>query len=188
MQSEIEARALAALDAQALARDAAELVCVPSVTGDERAALELLAERASALGLEADLHEHDLDALRAHAAHPGEEAPRTSLWGLTVTLPGSLPGRIALNGHVDVVGPGTEEWEHGPWSGVVLDGRLHGRGSADMKGAVVAALHALAALRASGAATPSVVLQAVSSEEDGGLGTFAELERDGGFDAALLPE
>jgi acetylornithine deacetylase len=32
------------------------------------------------------------------------------------------------------------------------------------------------------------VLQAVSSEEDGGLGTFAELERDGAFDAALLPE
>jgi len=43
-------------------------------------------------------------------------------------------------------------------------------------------------VRASGAATPSVVLQAVSSEEDGGLGTFAELERDGAFDAALLPE
>jgi len=180
--------AVDALDTEGLMRDAAALVRVPSVTGDERAALELLAERASALGLEADLHEHDLDALRAHAAHPGEEAPRTSLWGLTVTLPGSLPGRIALNGHIDVVGPGTQEWEHGPWSGTVVGGRLHGRGSADMKGAVVAALHALAALRASGAATPSVVLQAVASEEDGGLGTFAELERDGAFDAALLPE
>jgi acetylornithine deacetylase len=177
-----------ALDTQALARDAAALVRVPSITGDERAALELLGDRAAALGLDADLHEHDLAALRASAGHPGEEAARTSLWGLTVTLPGSLPGRIALNGHVDVVGPGTEKWEHGPWSGVAVDGRLHGRGSADMKGAVVAALHALAALRASGAATPSVVLQAVSSEEDGGLGTFAELERDGAFDAALLPE
>jgi acetylornithine deacetylase len=28
----------------------------------------------------------------------------------------------------------------------------------------------------------------VSSEEDGGLGTFAELERDGAFDAAFIPE
>jgi acetylornithine deacetylase len=177
-----------ALDTEGLARNAAALVRVPSVTGDERAALELLADRASALGLKADLHEHDLAALRGLAGHPGEEAPRTSLWGLTVTLPGALPGRIALNGHVDVVGPGTEEWEHGPWSGAVLDGRLHGRGSLDMKGAVVAALHAMAAVRASGAESPSVVLQAVSSEEDGGLGTFAELERDGAFDAALLPE
>jgi acetylornithine deacetylase len=180
--------AVDALDTEGLAHDAAALVRVPSVTGDERAAMELLAERAAALGFEPDLHEHDLGALRAHAAHPGEEAPRTSLWGLTVTLPGSHPGRIALNGHIDVVGPGTGEWEYGPWSGAVVNGRLHGRGSADMKCAVVAALHALAALRASGAATPSVVLQAVSSEEDGGLGTFAELERDGAFDAALLPE
>ena len=57
-----------------------------------------------------------------------------------------------------------------------------------MKGAVVAALHALAALRAVGAPTPEVVLQAVASEEDGGLGTFAALERDAAFDAALLPE
>ena len=180
--------AVDALDTEGLARDAAALVRVPSVTGDERAALDLLAGQASALGLEPDLHEHDLAALRAHAAHPGEEAPRTSLWGLTVNLPGSAPGRIALNGHTDVVGPGTGEWEYGPWSGTVVDGRLHGRGSVDMKGAVVAALHAMAAVRASGADAPSVVLQAVSSEEDGGLGTFAELERDGAFDAALLPE
>ena len=32
------------------------------------------------------------------------------------------------------------------------------------------------------------MLQAVASEEDGGLGTFAALERDAAFDAALLPE
>jgi acetylornithine deacetylase len=69
-----------------------------------------------------------------------------------------------------------------------VDGRLHGRGAVDMKGAVVAALHALAAVRAAGVASPTVVLQAVSSEEDGGLGTFAELERDAAFDGALLPE
>ena len=47
-------------------------------------------------------------------------------------------------------------------------------------------MHAVAALRAVDA--PEVVLQAVASEEDGGLGTFAALERDAAFDAALLPE
>src|SRR3712207_3142119 len=57
-----------------------------------------------------------------------------------------------------------------------------------MKGGVVAALHAMAALRASGGAVPEVVLQCVGSEEDGGLGTFAALERDARFDAALIPE
>ena len=184
-----EAAALAALDPGALARDAAAMVRIPSVTGDERGALEALAELAAAHGLEPDLHQHDLPALRAHPDHPGEEAPREELWGLTATLAGGAPGRICVNGHVDVVGPGTAAWRHGPWSGALEDGRLHGRGAVDMKGAVVAALHALGAVRAAAApAAPSVVLQCVSSEEDGGLGTFAALERDAAFDAAVIPE
>lgn len=185
---EPEAAALAALDPAALARDAAALVRVPSVTGDERAALEAVAEQAAALGLEADLHAHDLASLRAHPDHPGEEAERDALWGLEVTLAGGAPGRIAVNGHVDVVGPGTAPWRYGPWAGALADGRLHGRGSVDMKGAVAAALHALGALRAVAGEIPTVVLQCVASEEDGGLGTFAALERDAAYDAALIPE
>ncbi|HWK25547.1 MAG TPA: M20/M25/M40 family metallo-hydrolase [Solirubrobacter sp.] len=176
------------IDLDALARDAADLVRVPSVTGDEHAALALVAERAQAAGLEAELTRHDLAALRADPGHPGEEAPRTELWGVTATLPGTKPGRVCVNGHVDVVGPGTEPWPRDPFSGTIEDGRLYGRGAVDMKGAVIAALHALAALKRAGTPTPEVVLQAVASEEDGGLGTFAALERDAAFDAALLPE
>src|SRR5918912_2437968 len=179
--------ALGRLDAAAIARDARALVEVPSVTGDERAALERLAELAAALGLEADLHRHDLAALRAHRGHPGEEAERAELWGLTATAAGEGPGRICFNGHVDVVGPATAAWRHGPWSGAIVDGRLHGRGSVDMKAGVVAALHAAAALRRVPGA-PTVVVQAVASEEDGGLGTFAALRRDRAFGAALIPE
>ncbi len=184
----MEHAALAALDLDALARDAADLVRVPSITGDERAALQLVAERADAAGLAAGLHVHDLAALRAHPDHPGEEATRDELWGVTATLAGSAPGRLCLNGHIDVVGPGSEPWQRDPFSGAIDAGRLHGRGAVDMKGAVVAALHALAALRRAGIESPEVVLQAVASEEDGGLGTFAALERDADFDAALLPE
>ena len=176
------------IDPAALAADLAALVCIPSLTGDERPALTWLAARAEALGLGAELIEHDLAALRAHPGHPGEEAPRSELVGLSITLPGRGPGRLCLCGHVDVVGVGTETWRHGPWSGAIADGCVYGRGSADMKGGVIAALHALAALRAAGAATPEVVLQCVSSEEDGGLGAFAALERDAGFDACLIPE
>jgi acetylornithine deacetylase len=176
------------IDPAALARDAAELVRVPSVTGDERAVLERLGELATGHGLEAELHVHDLEALRAHPDHPGEEAPRTELCGLTVTLPGERPGRVCLNGHVDVVGVGSEPWSDDPWSGRIADGRLHGRGSVDMKGGVTAALHALLALRDAPEPAPTVVLQAVASEEDGGLGTFAALERDAAFDACLIPE
>jgi acetylornithine deacetylase len=178
-----ESRVDIEIDPQALAQDAAALVRVPSPTGDERAALQALAVLAERLGLAADLHRHDLEALRAHPDHPGEEAPRDELWGLTITRAGTAPGRLALNGHVDVVGLGTVPWSHE--HGAVEEGRLYGRGSVDMKGAVVAALHALAAAPDP---LPEVVLQCVASEEDGGLGTFAALERDAAFDAALIPE
>ncbi len=173
-------------DADRLRADLAALVQVPSETGDERAVLERLGELADAHGLDAVLHTYDLDALRAHPDHPGEEAPRSALHGLSITLPGTAAGRLCLNGHVDVVPPGEEAWTDGPWSGTVRDGYLYGRGSADMKGGVIAALHALVAAREG--ETPTVVLQAVASEEDGGLGTFAALEADSAFDAALIPE
>jgi acetylornithine deacetylase len=182
--------ALDRIDAASLARDAAALVQVPSVTGDERAALERLGELADRLGLRAELHRHDLAALRAHRAHPGEEAQRDELWGLTVTIAATRADapRLALNGHVDVVPPGSVAWRHGsPWSGAIEDGCVWGRGSVDMKGGVVAALHALAALERC-APHGEVVLVAVGSEEDGGLGTFAALERDARFDACLIPE
>jgi acetylornithine deacetylase len=175
------------IDAVALARDAAALVTVPSVTGDERAVLERLGEMAEALGLAADLHEHDLAALRAHPAYPGEEAARDSLWGLTATVGGRVgAARLAICGHVDVVPDGTVPWRHA--HGTEDDGWLYGRGSVDMKGAVVAALHALAAVARDGGASADVVLVAVSSEEDGGLGAFAALECDADFDACLIPE
>jgi acetylornithine deacetylase len=176
------------IDAAAVAADLSALVRIPSVTGDERAALEWLAARAEALGLRAELTEHDLAALRAHPDHPGEEALRDELLSVAITLRGTRPGRIALCAHVDVVGPGTETWARGPWSGDVEGGWVHGRGSVDMKAGVIASLHALAALSEAGADVPEAVLLCVPSEEDGGLGAFAALQRDARYDAALIPE
>ena len=187
------AAALDALDATAIARDVGRLVQERSITGRERGAAALLVDLARELGLRATLDEHDLDALRAHPGHPGEEAPRTECVSATVTLPGRDPQapRLCVNGHIDVVPEGTEAWARDPWGGAVDvgAGTVHGRGAVDMKGGVVAALHALGALRAAGASLPGdVVLQAVPSEEDGGLGTFAALQRDADFAACLIPE
>ena len=186
--------ALAAIDRAAIARDTSRLVRERSVTGRERAAAMCVVRLAHALGLRATLDEHDLDAVRADPGHPGEEAPRTELVGATVTLPGRdrHAPRLCLNGHVDVVPAGTDAaagWARDPWAGAIDDACVHGRGAVDMKGGIVAALHALGALRAAGPQLPGdVVLQAVASEEDGGLGTFAALQRDAAFAACLIPE
>jgi acetylornithine deacetylase len=187
---ELVARALAELDRDRLVGDLQRLVRIPSPTGEERAAIECLAELCEEHGLRADVHRHDLSALRAHPGHPGEEADRSELLGLEAIVPGG-PRRLCLAGHVDVVGPGAAQWRHGAWSGALEDGVLHGRGALDMKGGVIAMIHAAAAVRAAcGAAGPpcEIVLLGLSSEEDGGLGAFAALERDDRFDACVIPE
>jgi acetylornithine deacetylase len=183
---------LASIDPDRLADDVARLVRAASPTGQERPALEALRAIVAEHGLESRWHEHDLAAVRADPGYPGEEAPREELHGVSVTLPGSGSGgrRLALNGHLDVVPPsGADPWRHPPFAGVVEDGLVHGCGSLDMKGGVVAALHAMSAVRSVvGAADAEVVLHGVSSEEDGGLGTFAMLREDARFDACLIPE
>ena len=163
--------------------DVSALVRIPSETGDERAALEWVVGRAGALGLRAQLVSHDLDRVRAAPGWPGEEVARTELLGAEVVR-GDGPRRLALCAHVDTVGVGAQPWSHPP--GAVADGHVWGRGSVDMKAAVVAALHALA--MAEPAPDAQVVLLAVSSEEDGGQGAFAALERDARFDACVVPE
>ncbi|MEA2296413.1 MAG: acetylornithine deacetylase, partial [Solirubrobacteraceae bacterium] len=189
MTEATEAAVLAAIDGAAIARDVSRLVRAASVTGDERPAVEALAAIAAAHDLPARVDVHDLDAVRAAPGYPGEEAPRAELVGLTATLPGAGPRRLCLNGHLDVVAPGAAPWVHPPFDGVIGDGVVHGCGSLDMKGGVVAALHAMAAVRRVAGRPPAeVVLQAVASEEDGGLGTFAALEADDRFDACLIPE
>jgi acetylornithine deacetylase len=187
---DVEARVLAALDPAAIAADVARLVREPSVTGAERGAVEALAQIAQDRGLHARVQAHDLERLRRAPGYPGEEAPREELVGALVELHGSgAGGRLCLNGHLDVVAPGSEPWARDPFGGAIADGHVHGCGALDMKAGVVAALHAMAAVRAAaGGARADVVLQAVASEEDGGLGTFAALEADDRFDACLIPE
>ena len=58
---------------------------------------------------------------------------------------------LVWNGHLDVVPAGSPDtWERDPWGGEIVDGRLIGRGAADMKGPIAAALAAATAMRRSG--------------------------------------
>lgn len=89
-------------------------------------------------------------------------------------LKGAASGRsVMLNGHMDHVDPGPlSAWEHPPYAGVIADGRLHGRGAADMKASLAAQVYAVALLRESGRRPDGdVLVTAVVHEETGGLGT-----------------
>jgi acetylornithine deacetylase/succinyl-diaminopimelate desuccinylase-like protein len=76
---------------------------------------------------------------------------------------------LLLNGHVDTVGaPGSmrDRWSTDPWQPVVKDGRLYGRGTADMKAGVVAMLWAVKALQETGARLRGNVLLAMVPGEE----------------------
>lgn len=106
-------------------------------------------------------------------------------------LPGGGGGRsLLINGHVDVAATTADEpWTDPPFAPVRRDGRIYGRGTADMKGGIAAALTALAAVRQTlGRPRGDVVVQLVTGEEMGEAGTGAALERTPDVDFAIVPE
>jgi succinyl-diaminopimelate desuccinylase len=64
---------------------------------------------------------------------------------------GTAGPNLCFAGHTDVVPPGdTGAWRDPPFAGRIVDGRLFGRGAADMKGAIAAFIAAADAPQASG--------------------------------------
>lgn len=53
---------------------------------------------------------------------------------LVATLGAGKPGGVVLSGHTDTVPWDGQDWTVDPLAGEIRDGRLYGRGSADMKG------------------------------------------------------
>ena len=90
---------------------------------------------------------------------------------------------LVLNAHLDTVGVAGM---HEPFAARVTGGRLYGRGSYDMKGALAAALVAAADASRLGLAG-DVIVTAVADEELGSLGTEAVVERVSA-DAAIVCE
>lgn len=186
----LEHRVAQAVDADRLVAAAQRLVRIPSWGGNETPAQEAMASLISEAGLEVDRWTIPLDEVAAHP-HYAAEIVRTDAVGLVGTLKGHGGGRdLILDGHVDVVPPGDPElWSRDPFSGVVADGHLHGRGALDMKGPLAAGLFALEAIRRSGVSLAgSVHLFSVVGEEDGGMGTLASILRGYRADGAIVME
>ena len=85
---------------------------------------------------------------------------------LFATLGDGKPAGVILSGHTDTVPWDGQDWSFDPLSGRIEAGRLYGRGSADMKGFIAAALTHADAFLASGA--PFAVHLALSYDEEVG--------------------
>ncbi len=185
------------IDEDRLICDLTDLLLIPSMGGTsaEVEAQEHLASCWRDEGLAVDRWDIDVDEISADSQFPGMEVDRASATGLTATLLGDGTGpTLLLNGHTDVVPPGDRD----SWSGdpfvprtMSVDGResIVARGSCDMKAGVAAMWAAVRAVKASGIPLRgTVILAAVSGEEDGGLGTFALLRHGVVADLCVITE
>ena len=176
-----------------LVADIVATVRVPSVSGSdaENDGQADMARRFADAGLDVDHWQIDLDRLAGHPDFPGMEVDRREAWGLVARLPGAGDGAtLMLNGHIDVVPIGDPgAWTTDPFGGAVRGGDLYGRGSCDMKAGLLAAHWAVQAIRRAGVRLRGdVLIASVQGEEDGGLGTFALLDRGWSADACVIPE
>ncbi len=144
---------------------AAELVRTPTVNPPGREAVLVAAIGARLGGAGFTLHPVDHGDGRA---------------SLIATL-GALDERppVILSGHLDTVPVGGVPWRDDPFGAVIRDGRMHGRGTTDMKGGVaamvVAAERVAAATRAGDARLRGRLVVALSADEEvGTLGARAQ--------------
>ncbi|GAB5470700.1 MAG: M20 family metallopeptidase [Rhodospirillales bacterium] len=100
--------------------------------------------------------------------------PQPTMANVVGTFEGASAGKhLVLNGHIDVfpVGedPKAEGWTQDPWGGALVDGKIYGRGSSDMKCGTASSIWTYALLhRLRGSLKGKLTLTCVSDEENFG--------------------
>lgn len=132
---------------------AADLISYPSITPKDEGALDRLEKQLSELGFRCRRYpfgsgEDRVDNLYARL---GDRAPN-----------------FCFAGHTDVVPPGDKKgWELDPFAGEIKNGKLIGRGAADMKGAIAAFVGGLSELLATGWLPEGSVSFLITGDEEG---------------------
>ena len=152
--------ALDAINPEELVQLTRDLVRIPSVVrpGDLRAN-----EAAVAQHVERWLSKEGF-ALEVKEVAPGR--PNVLAW-----LGEKGSGRsLLLEGHTDVVTEGNVgEWTHPPFAAELIAGKIYGRGAADMKSGLAAAMVAAAALKRSGAKLRGRLVVGALVDEEGDM-------------------
>jgi acetylornithine deacetylase/succinyl-diaminopimelate desuccinylase-like protein len=126
----------------------------PTTTVGEREAAEYVADKLTEVGYEIE---------RVESGAAGRD-------NVFARLPGADPERGALlvHGHLDVVPADPSEWSVHPFSGVVRDGYLWGRGAVDMKDMVGMTLAVARHFKREGVVPPRDIVFAFLADEEAG--------------------
>ena len=152
--------ALARVDPDELIALTQDLVRIPSVVraGDAGATEAEVADH-----VEHWLRREGLD-VEVHPVAPGR--PNV----LAVLGDRAAGPTLLLEGHTDVVTEGDPaQWSRPPFGADLVDGRIYGRGTADMKGGLAAAMIAAAALKRSGARLGGRLVVGALVDEEGDM-------------------
>ena len=139
---------------------ARQIMARPSVTPDDAGCCEIFTKRLEVLGF--------------HCEYINRNGV-TNLWARR----GNIKPLFVFAGHTDVVPTGPlEKWTSPPFAPEIRDGMLYGRGAADMKSSLAAALTATEAFIAANPQHPGSIAFLLTSDEEGDAndGTIAVVE------------
>jgi acetylornithine deacetylase/succinyl-diaminopimelate desuccinylase-like protein len=135
-----------------------EMIRIPSVNhgegkGDEKAMAEYVVSKLAEVGIKSELIETAPNRVNVVAKVEGADQSR--------------PG-LVLHGHIDVVPANAADWSVDPFSGVIKDGFIWGRGAVDMKDMNAMILATVRMWQRIGYKPPRNILLAFFADEEAG--------------------
>lgn len=135
---------------------AQQLISKPSVTPEDSACMDLIGARLAPVGFACEYIDSGPDDFRVR-----------NLWAVRRSRKPNAR-TLVFAGHTDVVPPGPlDQWKSDPFTPAIRDGKLFGRGAADMKGSIAAMVAACEEFLAANAEPGINLAFLLTSDEEG---------------------